>query len=98
MALRIISGITNFLRVALGVLIFVWAISWTYRIYRLFRYNEWSSGFGEKHEMLSKSRSWILGLILIPIILFFYLIAFLIISKIDLLKICFPTFFNSLNK
>jgi len=44
MALRIISGITNFLRVALGVLIFVWAISWTYRIYRLFRYKEDTGG------------------------------------------------------
>jgi hypothetical protein len=78
-------------RVVFGLLMLGYAIYLTCRIYRMFRYNDWSSPLlGVKIENSSRSRKVAFSLIMLPFIVFFYLFAIEILFKIDILAHILP--------
>lgn len=79
------------IRILFGVLIFGYALHLSYRIYRLFRYNDWSSPlFGIKVENPSRFQQIAFSLMMLPFIVFFYLFAFEIIFKVEIFGRFFP--------
>ncbi len=77
-------------RFIFGVLFLVFGFSLTYRIYRLFRFSEWSSGFGIKIKLPSRERVWVLGIIMALLNTVIYLFAVLVFVNVDLIIYIFP--------
>jgi hypothetical protein len=71
--------------IIIGSIILIFALMLTHQIYKLIKFSEWTSHLTEERMKLSKTQSCVIGLILIPFNIFFYLLAVLAIFKIDLI-------------
>ncbi len=78
-------------RIVFGLLMLSYAIYLTRRIYRMFRYNDWSSQLLRvKIENSSRPRQVVFSIIMLPFIVFFFLFAIEILFKIDILTRILP--------
>lgn len=74
-------------RTILGVMMLSYTVYLSYRVYRLVRYNDWSSPFlALKRDNMSRSQRLAFGLISLPFVIFFCLLAVDILFKIEILS------------
>jgi len=79
------------IRIILGLMMLSYAIYLSHKIYRMFRYNDWSSPLlGIKMENSSRTRQLAFSLMMLPFIVFFYLFAIEILFKIEILTRILP--------
>jgi len=79
------------IRIILGLMMLSYAIYLSHKIYRMFRYNDWSSPLlGIKMENSSRTRQLAFSLMMLPFIIFFYLFAVEILFKIEILTRILP--------